>query len=131
MNKEELFTHSGPETISTETQEGSEHCPCCSACPINIAIATLGGKWKLQIICALYNDGATRFNALKRKLLGISNAALTNALKELESDGLINRIQFNEIPPHVEYEAAPCCTTLMPIINELCAWNLNRYNSNT
>lgn len=110
-------------------KSNEEICPCCDICPVNTAIAMLGGKWKLQIICALSNDGATRFNALKRKLKGVSNAALNNALKELEADGLIERIQFNEIPPHVEYRTADCCESLMPIIDELTAWNRNRTNA--
>ena len=104
-------------------------CPCLETCPINMVLKLLGGKWKLQIICSLYNDGPTRFNTLKRKLDGISNAALTNALKELEDDKLIIRIQYNEIPPRVEYDIEPCCQTLMPIIDQLAAWNLERIQS--
>lgn len=103
-----------------------EKCPCLEICPIHMVLKLLGGKWKLQIICALYNDGPTRFNTLKRKLDGVSNAALTNALKELEEDRFISRIQYNEIPPHVEYDILPCCETLMPIIEQLTTWNYER-----
>ena len=106
--------------------EKEAKCPCLERCPINMVLKLLGGKWKLQIICALYNDGPTRFNTLKRKLDGVSNAALTNALKELEEDELITRIQYNEIPPRVEYDIEPCCQTLMPIIEQLTAWNYER-----
>ena len=86
----------------------------------------LGGKWKLQVLCALTNDGVTRFNTLKRKLDGVSNAALSTVLKELEGNKLIRRTQYNEIPPHVEYEAEPCCITLIPILEELTTWNYHR-----
>lgn len=106
--------------------EKETKCPCLETCPINMVLKLLGGKWKLQIICALYNDGPTRFNTLKRKLDGVSNAALTNALKALEEDELITRIQYNEIPPRVEYDIEPCCQTLMPIIEQLTTWNYER-----
>lgn len=107
-----------------------DYCPCMELCPINSVLKLIGGKWKLQIICALYNDGATRFNLLKRKLTGISNAALSNALKELEEDQLIVRTQYNEIPPHVEYDIDPSCHSLIPIIEQLTTWNYERILSN-
>lgn len=107
--------------MTTETK-----CPCLETCPINMVLKLIGGKWKLQILCALYNDGTTRFNTLKKKMDGISNAALANALKELEEDKLIFRTQYNEIPPRVEYSLAPCCNTLMPIIEQLTTWNYER-----
>ena len=101
-------------------------CPCLETCPINMVTKLLGGKWKLQILCSLYNDGPTRFNTLRNKLDGVSNAALTNALKELEQDKLVIRTQYNAIPPHVEYSIAPCCNTLIPIIEQLTTWNYER-----
>ena len=101
-------------------------CPCVADCPIDIVLKLIGGKWKLQIICALFYDGPTRFNTLKRKLAGISNAALANALKQLEDDQLITRIQYNEVPPHVEYRIEPCCQTLIRIVEQLTAWNQER-----
>lgn len=101
-------------------------CPCHENCPIDSVFKLIGGKWKLQILCSLYNDGPLRFNTLKNKLAGVSNAALTNALKQLEEDGLISRIQFNEIPPHVEYDIEPCCESLIQIVGQLTAWNAER-----
>lgn len=101
-------------------------CPCHETCPIDSVVKLIGGKWKLQILCSLYNDGPLRFNTLKNKLVGVSNAALTNALKQLEEDGLISRIQFNEIPPHVEYDIEPCCESLIQIVGQLTAWNAER-----
>ena len=51
----------------------------------------IGGKWKVQILCAISNGGSLRYNALRAKLDGISNTVLAGALKELERDGLIQR----------------------------------------
>lgn len=101
-------------------------CPCSASCPIDSVLKLLGGKWKLQIICSLFYDGPTRFNTLKKKLTGVSNCALSNALKQLEEDGLVTRIQYNEVPPHVEYKIEPCCEPLIQIVEQLTAWNARR-----
>ena len=63
----------------------------------------LQGKWKLQILYELCIKCPMRFGELKKVLKPITNTALTNALKELEADELIQRIQYNEMPLRVEY----------------------------
>ncbi|UYJ17967.1 MAG: winged helix-turn-helix transcriptional regulator [Veillonellaceae bacterium] len=70
-----------------------------------------------------------RFGLLKRMLKGITNASLTKALRELESDGLIKREQFNEIPPHVEYSLTEKGNDLQPIFYEIMKWGFH-YDSN-
>ncbi|WP_206458039.1 winged helix-turn-helix transcriptional regulator [Anaerovorax sp. IOR16] len=105
--------------------EKKECCPCSDICPLEDAMRIIGGKWKVQILCSLYRDGSTRFNELKRKMKGISNTMLANALKELEQDGLVKREQFMEIPPHVEYTATPKCDGLIPILIQLAQWSMN------
>ena len=66
---------------------GHENCPCMETCPLNRALGLIGGKWKMQILCALSNNGPTRYNRLKKTLDGVSNTVLANALRELEEDG--------------------------------------------
>lgn len=68
------------------------------ACPLNRALELIGGKWKMQILCSLHNNGPTRYNRLKKSLDGVSNTVLVNALRELESDGLILRREYLEVP---------------------------------
>ena len=63
-----------------------ENCPCMETCPLNRAMALIGGKWKMQILCSLYNNGPTRYNQLKKALDGVSNTVLANALRELMAD---------------------------------------------
>ena len=46
-------------------------CPCLEKCPLNYAMSIIGGKWKMQIICALNNKGTLRYNELRKKLGGI------------------------------------------------------------
>jgi DNA-binding HxlR family transcriptional regulator len=82
----------------------------------------IGGKWKIPILCALNQDGATRYNELKRKVRGITNTVLAGSLKELEEAGLIHRQQFAEIPVRVEYSLAGACDDLLPILMQLAHW---------
>ena len=70
-------------------------------CPLTFALNYIGGKWRLPIIWALSKNGTMRYNELKRSIDGITNMMLTQSLKELELNGIINRQQYMEIPPRV------------------------------
>jgi len=72
-------------------------------CPLTFALNLIGGKWRLPIIWALSKNRTLRYNELKRSIDGITNMMLTQSLKELEAYGIINRKQYPEIPPRVEY----------------------------
>jgi DNA-binding HxlR family transcriptional regulator len=84
----------------------------------------IGGKWRVPIICALHQDGNTRFNELKRKIRGITNTALASALKELEECGLVIRTQYQEMPVRVEYRITDSCKDLLPILGNLAKWGI-------
>ncbi len=99
-------------------------CPCRGVCPLGSALDLIGGKWKIRILCALYQDGTTRYNELKRKISGITNTMLASSLKELEEDGLIYRKQYLEMPVRVEYGLSEVCLELMPILNQLAQWGV-------
>lgn len=66
-----------------------------------LPLKSLAAKWKIPILCSLYNDGPTRYNALRKKIKGVTNTMLASSLKELEADGLILRTQYNEMPLRV------------------------------
>ncbi|MCC8191844.1 MAG: helix-turn-helix transcriptional regulator [Ruminococcus sp.] len=101
----------------------NEHiCPYTKSCPLQRAMASIGGRWKMSILCSLSHDGTTRFNDLKKKMNGISNTMLAKSLKELEDDGLVKRTEFLEIPVRVEYEITDAVRSLMPILTELAVW---------
>ena len=70
-------------------------------CPVMPVVQMLQGKWKLQILYELCIKSPMRFGELKKLLKPITNTALTNALKELEKDELVQRIQYNEMPLRV------------------------------
>ena len=94
-----------------------DNCPCMDTCPLNRALALIGGKWKMQILCSLYNNGPTRYNQLKKTLDGVSNTVLANALRELEEDKLVERQEYLEGPARGEYRITETCKRLIPILD--------------
>ena len=101
-------------------------CPCAEPCPQQRAWEILGGKWKLPLLCSLSQDGATRYNDLKRKISGITNTMLSGSLKELERDGLVQRIQYEEMPVRVEYSLTDKGRSVIPILNSLALWSVRQ-----
>jgi DNA-binding HxlR family transcriptional regulator len=94
-------------------------------CPLCASFELIGGKWKIPILCALHQDGVTRYNEIKCKLKGITNAVLAGALREMEKDGLVTRKQYQEVPVRVEYSLTSACDDLMPVILQLAQWGAN------
>lgn len=91
-------------------------------CPLIYALEIIGQKWKLPIMWYLFDNDFTRYNELKRKVKGITNMMLTKSLKELEEHNLIVRIQYETIPPKVEYALTERGKALLPALNELSIW---------
>ena len=97
-------------------------CPCMEKCPLHHAMQLIGGKWKVQILCAVANAGAIRYNALRSKLDGISNTVLASALRELEHDGLVTRREYLEVPVRVQSGPTDSCRALLPPLEQLSDW---------
>jgi DNA-binding HxlR family transcriptional regulator len=91
-------------------------------CPLIYALEIIGQKWKLPIMWYLFDNDFTRYNELKRKVKGITNMMLTKSLKDLEEHNLIVRIQYETIPPKVEYTLTERGKALLPALNELSRW---------
>lgn len=98
-------------------------------CPLTFALNLIGGKWRLPIIWALHKNGTMRYNELKRSIDGITNMMLTQVLRELEIDGIINREQFMEVPPRVEYSLTENGENLIPALKALANWGKQMKNS--
>ena len=95
------------------------------SCPLTFALNLIGGKWRLPIIWAIHKNKIMRYNELKRDILGITNMMLTQSLKELEAYGIVNRKQFMEIPPRVEYSLTDNGENLIPALKALANWGDN------
>ena len=81
----------------------NEECEHMCFCPLEGIIDVISKKWALLIVNALGNYGRLRFKGLMEELRGISPKTLSDTLKNLQSEGLIKRESFAEIPPRVEY----------------------------
>ena len=91
------------------------------SCEVVDALNLLSGRWKLPILWKL-SYGNMRYNELKRQVHGITNIMLTRSLQELEAHGLVIRIQYSEVPPHVEYGLTMAGLKLVPALHELKKW---------
>lgn len=91
---------------------------------VEATLEVIGGKWKCVILCHL-THGKKRTSELKRLMPNITQKMLTQQLRELEEDGVINRIIYQQIPPKVEYELSAYGKSLEPILTALCNWGEN------
>jgi len=90
-------------------------------CPIIASLDVLGRRWHLVVIDRLM-DGAKRFSELKRSISPVSNKVLSQTLKEMEKDGLIQRIVISGYPVMVRYSLTPKGSELRRVLKELRAW---------
>ena len=93
-----------------------------NSCPVTATMKVLGGKWKPILINAIYHTAPARFGELKRSVIGITQSMLTQQLRELETDGIISRKIYAEIPPKVEYTLTEFGLTLSPVIQTMAKW---------
>ena len=99
-------------------------CPCTEQCVLQAAMDSIGGKWKLPVLCSLTANGTSRYNELLHNVQGISNTMLSQTLKELERDGLVLRKEYLEVPVRVEYALSEKSKKLQPILLELIRWQM-------
>jgi DNA-binding HxlR family transcriptional regulator len=86
-------------------------------------VRMIQGRWKLPILFRLYADPALRTTQLLRGVLGVSQKMLTQHLRELEQDGLVDRIDFGEKPLRVEYRISEAGKQLMPVLSAARAFS--------
>ncbi len=103
--------------IST-TQDGEDHEGCKALASV---LSQVGDKWTILVVGVL-SLGSSRFNALQRAVPGISHRMLTQTLRGLERDGLVDRTAFAEIPPRVEYELTALGRSLTKPLAGLAKW---------
>lgn len=92
-------------------------------CPVAATVQLIGSKWKLLIMRNLL-DRPWRFNELQKSLEGISQKVLTDSLRSMESDGIVIRTVFAEVPPRVEYSLSKLGESMRPIISAMETWGI-------
>ena len=88
-------------------------------------LSLISGKYKMVILYCLMEFGTVRFNEMKRYLKKVTDKTLSMNLKELESDHLIIRKEYPQIPPKVEYSLSDRGKSLMAVLDQLCVWGEN------
>jgi len=90
-------------------------------CPSRIVLARVGQKWTVLTMVAL-QDSPQRFGDIRRRLEGVSQKMLTQTLRAMERDGLVERCLYDERTVRVEYALSPLGRTLLPLVIALKAW---------
>lgn len=100
-------------------------------CTTEMALEVIGGKWKLVILNNLFG-GTKRFGELRRAMPNITQRMLTRQLRELETDELVHRKVYAQVPPKVEYSLTNTGESLEPIVRKIDEWGewyLERHGS--
>ena len=92
-------------------------------CPVQTTVQLIGSKWKLLIMRNLLAR-PWRFNELQKSIDGISQKALTEALRSMEADGIVSRTVYPEVPPRVEYALTELGESMRPIIKSMESWGM-------
>lgn len=95
-----------------------------TVCPIRDVLCKLGDKWTMLVMVTLKANGTMRFSDIQKTIGDISQRMLTVTLRSLETDGLIVRKVYAEVPPRVEYDLTETGLSLMPHIDSLVGWAL-------
>jgi DNA-binding HxlR family transcriptional regulator len=98
-------------------------------CPVEAAMDVFGGKWKALILWWL-QERTWRFAELRRQIPGITEKMLTQQLRELEADGIVERRVYATVPPKVEYSLTEYGQSLKGALREICHWGRNHMERN-
>ena len=115
-NKLENLPEEDKEKIICDAKE------CVQNTGFNYTMSLITGKYKMTILYTIGQFGTIRTNEMQRYIKGIPFKTLSANLKELETDGLIVRKEYAQIPPKVEYQLSEKGNSLLPILNAMCAW---------
>ena len=93
-----------------------------ATCPAQQALETIANKWTAIVVYALSKGGPKRYSDLQREIGGVSQKMLTQTLRNLERDGLVQRKVYPVVPPKVEYSLTPLGQTLTEPLGAICNW---------
>ena len=111
------------EKVSTAPKRKARYAtPGTAAAGVEAALSMLEGRWKLLILFNLFGGKVKRFSALERAIPAISQKMLSQQLRQLEADGIVQRIVYPEVPPKVEYRLTDWGQSLCPTLDTLLKW---------
>lgn len=96
-------------------------------CPVEAAMDVIGGKYKALIVYELISR-TRRYSEIQKAVPQATPRMLSKQLKELEEDGVINRVLYPVVPPKTEYSLTELGETLVPIVMSLCKWGEYYFN---
>ncbi|QGN35015.1 transcriptional regulator [Microlunatus sp. Gsoil 973] len=114
-------TSSGSDELDTNGGPRPSVLRSLDVCPVEVAMAVLGGAWKLTAVKYLLQR-THRFGDLRRAVGPVTPRVLTRQLRELEADGIVTRTVYAQVPPRVEYSLTDRGRSLEPIVTALDAW---------
>lgn len=91
-------------------------------CPIRDVLSRLGDKWSMLVLMTLHANGVMRFSEIQRTIGDVSHRMLTVTLRTLETDGMVARRVYAEVPPRVEYRLTVRGESLLPHVFSLVEW---------
>lgn len=97
-------------------------------CPVRNVVDRIGDKWSMLVLLLLAEEKVLRFNEIHKYIGTISQKMLAVTLKSLESDGLVNRTVYPQIPPKVEYQLTSRGKSLLPHLQKLVSWAKDNMN---
>ncbi|MDO5541638.1 MAG: helix-turn-helix domain-containing protein [Eubacteriales bacterium] len=97
---------------------------CLNDTGFSYTLSLINGKYKMTILYTLMEFEVVRFNEMKKYIGNISYKTLSSTLKELESDQLVHREEYPQIPPKVEYSLTERGKSLIPILDGMCEWGM-------
>ncbi len=97
----------------------------CKAAPM---LEWLGNKWALVVLVKIFESEPVRYNELYRNIPSVSEKVLSQVLKQLTIDGLIQRELFADVPPRVEYSVTDLGKTLLPHVEALMKWGQQNFD---
>ncbi|WP_425577603.1 winged helix-turn-helix transcriptional regulator [Nocardia callitridis] len=112
-------------TESTRRRTSSAGATAETACPITPVVDVVFSRWTTPILWTLHESGPHRFVELARHISAVTPKVLTERLRKLERDGLIERTYYAEVPPRVIYEITDLGRSLAPVFAALADWSEN------
>jgi DNA-binding HxlR family transcriptional regulator len=115
-------TRTHDEVSYAPESEGGQLTPTTAARAVESTLKILEGRWKLIILFQLFGGKVLRFSDLERAIQGISQKMLAQQLRQMETDGIVRRCVYPEVPPKVEYSLTQWGQSLCPVLDGLLKW---------